>query len=188
MEPGTFLEIVHVAQRLKDTTRHCTTSGGRQESVAEHSWRISLMALLLRRQFPEADIDRVVAMCLIHDLGECFTGDIPVFRKTDRHRDREERLLRNWVEALPEEVGGELAALYDEMQAQQTPEARLYKALDKLEAVIQHNESPLSSWEPHEYALNQTYAFDAAAFSPWLTKLREAILEETLEKIRAEGT
>ena len=69
-----YLEILHVAERLKDTPRHCTTSKRRTESVAEHSWRVSLMAMLLRREFPGLDIDRVTDMCLIHDLGECFTG------------------------------------------------------------------------------------------------------------------
>ncbi len=187
MEPRTYLEILHVAERLKDTPRHCTTTKGRIESVAEHSWRVSLMAMLLRREFPRLDIDRVVCMCLIHDLGECFTGDIPTFRKTDADREREDTLLADWVASLPAEVSADLSALYREMDAQQTEEARLYKALDKLEAVIQHNESPLSTWAEHEYDLNRRYAFDAAAFSPWLTELRGEILRDTEEKILTEG-
>ena len=64
-------------------TRHCYTSSGRRESVAEHSWRISLMAMLLTKEFPEADMDKVIRMCLIHDMGEAFTGDIPTFEKTN---------------------------------------------------------------------------------------------------------
>ena len=83
MNTREFLDILHVAERLKDTPRHCTTSKRRTESVAEHSWRISLMAFLLRGEFPGLDVDRVIHMCLIHDLGECFTGDIPVFLKTE---------------------------------------------------------------------------------------------------------
>ena len=165
MNPREFLEILHVAERLKDTPRHCTTSQGRRESVAEHSWRISLMALLLRDEFPSLDIDRVTDMCLIHDLGECFTGDIPAFAKTEANRVTEDTLLRRWVDSLPVEIAAHLNALYDEMDAQQTPEAKLYKALDKLEAVIQHNESPLSTWSENEYELNKTYAFDVVAFS-----------------------
>ena len=183
MEAREFLEILHVSQRLKDTTRHCTTAKGRPESVAEHSWRLSLMALLLRDEFPDLDTDKVVAMCLIHDLGECFTGDIPSFDKTDADAETEDRLLREWAASLPPEVSARLGALYDEMDALATPEAKLYKALDKMEAVVQHNEAPLGTWEPHEYELNKTYAFDAAAFSPWLTSLREEILRDTLEKI-----
>lgn len=182
MNPREFLDILHVAERLKDTPRHCTTSKGRTESVAEHSWRISLMALLLRREFPGCDMDKVVAMCLIHDLGECFTGDIPTFAKTDADRETEDSLLYRWVSSLPPEVSADLSALYDEMDAQITPEAKIYKALDKLEALIQHNESPLGTWSENEYELNKTYAFDAVAFSGWLTELRQEILADTLEK------
>ena len=183
-----FLDILHVAERLKDTPRHCTTSKGRVESVAEHSWRIALMAMLLRDEFPELDMDRVTRMCLIHDLGECFTGDIPTFNKTKADEEREISLLREWVASLPAEVSEELAELYREMDALETPEAILYKSLDKLEAVIQHNESPISTWEAKEYELNQTYAFDTVAFSEWLTELRREMLADTLEKIANEQT
>ncbi|MBO4836571.1 MAG: HD domain-containing protein [Clostridia bacterium] len=186
MDPRVFLEILHTAERLKDTPRHCTTSKGRRESVAEHSWRITLMAFLLRDEFPEADMDRVMRMCLIHDLGECFTGDIPVFAKTGADRKKESELLDEWVQTLPETVRTEMTGLYAEMNALETPEARIYKSLDKLEAVIQHNESPIHTWEAHEYELNRTYAIDFVAFSSWLTALRQEILQDTLEKIRTE--
>jgi len=186
MDARTFLEILHVAERLKDTPRHCTTSHGRRESVAEHSWRISLMALLVKDEFPGLDAEKLMAMCLIHDLGECFTGDIPTFRKTKADREREEILLADWVDSLPEPTRSELKALYREMNAQETTEAKVYKALDKLEAVIQHNESPLSTWEAHEYELNRSYAFDTVAFSPWLTELRKEILADTEKKIETE--
>ena len=183
MNPAEFLYVIHTAEILKDTPRHCETSQGRIESVAEHSWRVSLMTLLLRREFPELDIDRVIAMSIIHDLGECFTGDIPTFVKTDSDRKTEDDLLDRWVAGLPGELSEELSSLYAELKGQQTPESRLCKALDKLEALIQHNESPLESWSENEYELNKRYAFDTVAFSEWLTELRETILAETLEKL-----
>ena len=179
------MEILHVAEKLKDTPRHCTTSQGRTESVAEHSWRVSLMAFLLRREFPDVDMDRVVDMCLIHDLGECFTGDIPTFVKTDSDRSVEDSLLDQWVSSLPEEVASDLKSLYAEMDAQETKEAKIYKAMDKLEALIQHNESPLSTWSENEYELNKTYAFNNVTFSEWLTELRQEILQDTLDKIES---
>ncbi len=182
-----FLDILHVAERLKDTIRHCTTSQGRPESVAEHSWRISLMAFLLREEFPELDMDKVTDMCLIHDLGECFTGDIPVFLKTSSDSQTEDDLLNAWVQTLPEGICARMTALYEEMNALATPEAKLYKCLDRLEALISHNESPLSTWTPHEYELNKTYAFDSVGWSEWLTALRQEILKDTLEKIEHEG-
>jgi putative hydrolase of HD superfamily len=186
MEPRKLLEILHTAERLKDATRHCETSGGRRESVAEHSWRMTLMAYLVSDEFPGADMAKVIKMCLIHDMGEAFTGDIPVFLKTAEDRAREDSLLLEWTAGLPEPFASEMIALYTEMEERRTLEARIYKAMDCLEAVIQHNESDLSTWEPHEYELQKNYAWDRVDFSDYLLKLRQAVLEDTEKKI-AEG-
>lgn len=185
MEARALLDALHIAERLKDATRHCYTSGGRHESVGEHSWRAALMAFFLRDEFPEADIDKVIRMCLIHDLGEAFTGDIPSFVKTSADEANEDRLLNDWVSSLPAPYAAEMQALYTEMAALETTEAKIYKAIDGLEAIIQHNESDLSTWIPREYELNVTYANDKVAFSPYLQALRQAIREDTLQKIAA---
>ena len=186
MEPRTLLNVLTTAERLKDTTRHCYTTKGRHESVAEHSWMLTLMTFFLRDEFPEADMDKVMRMCVIHDLGECFTGDIPTFDKTAANEQTEETLLNNWVNSLPQPYRDEMTALYAEMNARQTLEAKIYKALDNLEAVFQHNLSDLSTWIPKEYQLNQTYGADKAAFSPYLTALREELRQDTLKKIGQE--
>lgn len=146
------------------------------------------MAFLLKHEFPDADIRKVEEMCLIHDLGECFTGDIPTFIKTDTDRTVEDSLLSQWVNTLPPELSEDFSTLYEEMEAQVTPEAKIFKALDKLEALIQHNESPIDTWAENEYELNKTYAFDTVAFSAWLTDLRKEILRDTLDKIDREGS
>lgn len=185
MEPKKLLEILSVAERLKDATRHCDTSHGRRESVAEHSWRTTLMAYLVHDAFPDADLCKLMKMCLIHDLGEAFTGDIPTFEKTERDEKKEASLLAQWVASLPAPYGEEMAALYAEMDALQTTEARIYKALDNLEALIQHNESALSSWLPLEYDLQMTYGNDKVAFSPYLTALREQVRQDSKDKIAA---
>lgn len=184
MDPRKLLETLHIAERLKDATRHCYTSGGRHESVAEHSWRLALMAYLISDEFPDADMDKVIKMCLIHDIGEAFTGDIPVFMKTDGDEKKEEELLFSWVDRLPEPYSTEMNALYREMAERKTLEARIYKSLDGLEAIIQHNESDISTWEPNEYELNLEYASDRVLFSPYLTELRREIRRDTEEKIR----
>ena len=125
-------------------------------------------------------------MCVIHDLDVCFTGDIPTFLKTDHDRDIENSLLSQWVNTLPENISTRMAELYIEMSQQETLESKIYKALDKLEAVIQHNESPIDTWSQNEYELNKTYAFDVVQFSSWLTLLRKEILADTLHKIDSE--
>ena len=183
MEARELLDALRVAERLKDATRHCYTSGGRRESVAEHSWRLALMAYWLKDAFPEADMEKLLTMCLIHDLGEAFTGDIPTFVKTEADRETEDTLLDAWVATLPAPFSGQMRALYAEMNERKTLEARVFKALDGLEALIQHNESDLSTWSENEFALNLRYCDDRVGFSPALTALREAIREDTIEKI-----
>ena len=183
MEPEKLLVALHTAEKLKDTTRHCYTSKGRHESVAEHSWRIALMAFWLRDEFPQADMDKVIRMCLIHDLGEAFTGDIPTFDKTEADEQKEGALLNEWVRSLPQPFADEMQALYQEMEERKTLEARIYKALDNLEALIQHNESDISTWIPLEYDLQMTYGNDKVQFSDYLIKLRDEVRNDSKRKI-----
>ena len=183
MESRKLLDALLVAEKLKDTTRHCYTKNGRHESVAEHSWMMTLMAFFIKDEFPDVDMDKVIKMCIIHDLGEAFTGDIPAFEKTASNSETEEKLLYDWVRSLPPNYANEMIALYNEMEKRQTPEAKIYKAIDGLEALIQHNISDLSTWIPKEYELNKTYANDKVTFSDYLMKLREEIRKDTLIKL-----
>ena len=183
MKPEELLAILPVAERLKCNTRHCHTSTGRQESVAEHSWRISLMAMLLTDTFPEADMNKVIRMCLIHDLGEAFTGDIPAFDKTEGDVRKEDAAFDGWVQTLPAGQKAEISALLREMNALQTQEAKIYKALDKLEAVIQHNEADIATWLPLEYDLQLRYGAENVEFSPFFRELKQQIDAWTRQKI-----
>lgn len=184
MEARKLLEVLSVAERLKDATRHCYTSGGRRESVAEHSWRITLMAYLVSDEFPEADLTKLLKMCLIHDLGEAFTGDIPTFDKTDFDEAKEAAVLDRWVRELPQPFAEEMRTLYREMDERKTLESRIYKALDNLEALIQHNESDISTWIPLEYDLQMTYGNDKVQFSEYLRSLRDEIRNDSIAKIQ----
>lgn len=183
MEPIKLLDILHMAERLKDATRHCYTSGGRHESVAEHSWRSALMAYFLSDEFPDADMNKVILMCLVHDLGEAFTGDIPTFDKTAADEEKEAKLLNNWLSTLPQSYYTQLSELFAEMDARQTLESKIFKAIDGMEAVLQHNESDLSTWIPHEYQLNRVYCEDKVKFSEYLIAVRKLLKEETDIKI-----
>ena len=116
-------------------------------------------------------------------LLEAFTGDIPTFEKTTTNEATEEELLYSWVKSLPENYAKEMLNLYDEMAKRETVEAKVYKAIDSLEALVQHNISDLSTWIPKEYELNKTYADDKVAFSEYLKELREEIRKDTLEKL-----
>ena len=183
MQPTELLRILSVAEKLKCNTRHSYTSTGRHESVAEHSWRIALMGMLVADEFPEADMDKVIRMCLIHDLGEAFTGDIPSFEKTDQDEKKEENVLLDWVRTFPEPERSEWEALYAEMNALETTEAKIYKALDKIEAVIQHDEADLSTWLPLEYDLQLEYGKENMEFSEYMRALKAEVDQMTRAKI-----
>lgn len=182
MEIRAFLDFLSIAEKLKCNTRHSYTSSGRHESVAEHSWRLALMAYLVKDEFPAADIDKVIRMCLFHDMGEAVTGDIPAFEKTSQDEAVESTAVARLLEQLPEPCHTEVAELFREMDAQQTTEARLYKALDKLEALIQHNEADLSTWIPLEYDLQMTYGTMECSFSEYINELRNVVREDSRKK------
>lgn len=172
-----------VAERLKCSLRHSWTSSGRQESVAEHSWRLALLAALVSDEFPGIDREKLLLLCLFHDIGEAFTGDIPAFEKTAAHEAAEQSVVEAWLASLPDGIRLWLTALWREFEAQESREARLAKALDKMETLIQHNEASIDTWLPVEYELNFTYGQAQTDGDPYLSALRAAVNQVTREKI-----
>lgn len=130
-----------MAGRLKRTVRTGWTRSGikRPESVAEHSFRTAVMAMVMAEEFG-ADRDRAVRMALVHDLGEAVIGDV-VTNRWGKELDNlagklaEERTAVREVAALA--GSGEIVELFEEFEAGKTAEARLVKQLDKLEMAIQ---------------------------------------------------
>lgn len=184
MKPRTLLDFLHIAEKLKSVIRHSETSDGTPESVAAHSWRLCLFAYSVKDEIPDIDIDKVIKMCIIHDLGESLTGDIPSFNKTESDSKSEFEKTISLFNSFPAPINTEFTGLYTEMENLSTREARLYKALDKLEAVIQHNEADISSWIPLEYELNKTYGYEYVTEFPFLKALRDEMLSDTLKKIK----
>lgn len=184
MKPAELLEFLAMAEKLKCNTRHSYTSSGRHESVAEHSFRLALMAYMVSDEVPEIDTDKVIRMCLIHDLGEAITGDIPSFEKTDSDEAAEDSAVSGFVNQLPEYWKKQLGEMYSEMNELKTPEAKLYKALDKLEAVIQHNEADISTWLPLEYELQLTYGTEECSFNEYINSLRDEVRSVSERKIK----
>lgn len=185
MKPAELLEFLAMAEKLKCNTRHSYTSSGRHESVAEHSFRLALMAYMVSDEVPEIDTDKVIRMCLIHDLGEAITGDIPSFEKTDSDEAAEDSAVSGFVNQLPEYWKKQLGEMYSEMNELKTPEVKLYKALDKLEAVIQHNEADISTWLPLEYELQLTYGTEECSFNEYINSLRDEVRSVSEKKIKA---
>ena len=183
MNHRSYIEFLNKIEKLKCNTRHSWTSSGRQESVAEHSWRLAVMAMLCADEYPELDMSKVIKMCLIHDFGEAITGDIPAFLKTNQNEIDEDNAVVKLLSELPDDFRDELQSLFDEMNARKTSEAKMFKSLDNLEALISHNEADISTWLPREYEENLTYGQKNCEWSEWTKKLRDEIKIDSVAKI-----
>jgi len=184
MKPEKVIEFLKITEKLKCNTRHSWTSTGRRESVAEHSFQLMVLAWSVKDEFPDIDIEKVMKMCLFHDFGEAITGDIPSFEKTTKDEKIEEEAVFKALEILPEEQRKELITLFEEMNDLNTKEAKLYKALDKMEAVIQHNEASLETWLPLEYELQFTYGEKETQEFSYTRELKDYVNKMTEKKIK----
>jgi putative hydrolase of HD superfamily len=185
MQVRKLIEFLDILKNMKSNTRHVWVEDGRQESVADHSWRLAVMALLIADEFEGVDINKVVKMCLIHDFGEAITGDIPSFFKTESDSAKEDLAVVDMLKKLPKRLGDEFSALFLEMDERKTLEAKFFKALDGIEACITHNESPLDTWLELEYTENLVYGTENAAFSEYLKELREEVRLDSVRKIES---
>ena len=151
------LDFIRTIEGIKSVTRTAWTGTGRQESTAEHSFRLALLALTLLDEFPELDARKVLSMCLIHDLGELYTGDIPAIFNTDPQQksDQEYEDICRIFHKLPEPMRSEFLSLWKEYNSNSSPEAHLVKALDKAETILQHNQG--QNPPDFNYAFNLTY-------------------------------
>jgi putative hydrolase of HD superfamily len=183
-----FLEFLRGAEQLKNTLRSGYTSAGRRESVAEHTWRLCLMALVFERHFPEVDVARLLKICIVHDLGEAIHGDIPAPAQAEAlpKAGQERHDLLQLLAPLPDSLRGELVALWDEYEGASTPEARLAKALDKLETILQHTQG--SNPADFDYRFNLDYGRRYTSDDPIIAAIRDVLDEETERRAReAEG-
>src|SRR5690606_27580608 len=135
------LEVIKLGEKLKKEMRHSWLSNGRQESVAEHTWRVALMAMLIEPYLQQkADTSRLLKMIVIHDLVEAEAGDIPAFDTMDNETAKQQKALyeRKAIEKIRDMLGNalgeELFNLWFEFENKNTYEAKVANALDKLEA------------------------------------------------------
>jgi putative hydrolases of HD superfamily len=182
------LEFLRASERLKATHRSAYTSEGQQESVAEHTWRLCLMALVLAPEFPAVDFAKLVKICLVHDLGEAIGGDVPAPEQARRGEagvatgkgDDERRDLMALLEPLPTAIKTEIAALWDEYEAAQSAGAKLAKALDKLETIMQHTQG--KNPPAFDYRFNLAYGREHTADPPLIAAIRAILDAETEQR------
>ena len=176
------LDFLRAAEALKTQTRSGYTSTGRAESVADHTWRLCLMAVVLADRFAGINFTRLIRICVVHDLGEAIGGDVPaVHQRADAPKsDRERADLLTLLAPLPPKLRDELTGLWDEYETAATPEAKLAKALDKLETILQHTQG--ANPPGFDYRFNLDYGRRYTAEPPLIAELRAAIDHDTLRR------
>jgi putative hydrolase of HD superfamily len=176
------LAFLRAAESLKYMTRTSWTSDGGQETVAAHSWRLCLMALVLAPHFPGIDVGKLLRICLVHDLGEAISGDISAALQAalPNKAEQERADLVQLIQPLPDAVRADLVALWDEYDAAATPEAKLAKGLDKLETILQHNQGVMPAG--FDFLFNLEYGATYTRDHPVLVALRHIMDAETQQR------
>ena len=179
-----ILTFLRRAESLKEMTRVAWTSGGQQETVAAHTWRMSLMALVFARHMPGLDLGRLLAICLVHDLGEAIHGDVsaPLQAGLPDKAAQERRDLLDLTASLPEADREAIVALWDEYEAAETLEARVAKGIDKLETILQHNQGAMP--EGFDFRFNLGYGARYTGDEPVLRAIRAVLDGETEQRAR----
>lgn len=152
-----LLNFLHLAEKLKCTLRHDWTSTGRRESVAEHSWRLALMVMLIAPRLNEPiNVESALKMAIAHDIAEAITGDIPYFEAPPGStakavkKDNERRAMAQINQFFKDVGGSELTELWEEYENGKTNEALFVKSLDKLESQLQQLEAGSKTWSEEE--------------------------------------
>ncbi|UWR23987.1 HD family hydrolase [Sulfitobacter sp. S190] len=138
------------ADKLKTIVRATElTDNSRYENSAEHSWHLTLYALVLADQAgPDVDINRVLRMLILHDLVEIDAGDNPIFGDYDATAmaAQEKAAADRIFGLLPDDLHQSLRPIWEEFEAAQTPTAQFAKSLDRFQPPMQNLASGGGSW------------------------------------------
>jgi putative hydrolase of HD superfamily len=176
-------------EKLKSALRYGSTTGGRKESAAEHSWRVALMTFIIADELGlDIDVCRAMKMAVVHDIAEAITGDIDfvtisdgnVTKDAKRHAER--AAIAELRDLLSGSVGEELHALWTEYENGTTDVARYVKAIDRLETLTQLVESGHLTYDRPELIPN--YADMAVAAFPALSGMLKSVKMRLREEFR----
>ena len=186
IDPGRLnrvLAFLQAAEQLKDTLRSGRTAKGRPESTAEHTWRLCLMVMLFEREMAGCDLLRLLKLCIVHDLGEAISGDVPAVEQR-AHLDRAARERADLVSLcapLPADLRNALMELWDDYAVARSPEAVLAKGFDKLETMLQHLAG--QNAPGFDYAFNLAYGRKQTDAHSLLSQIRERVDQQTRERL-----
>ena len=181
------VDFITEIEKLKSVTRFNRTLDGRFENSAEHSWQGAIAAMVLQDYYPERlNMEKVMSMLLIHDLGEIYAGDTWVFddeKKLHSH-DRELESIEKTMSILPEEKYLNMKNSWLEFEKGQSAEARYARVIDALVPLINHLEVSELNYNPDN--ISSDMVLEKKKFikgeSEELWKLTEELVQESVEK------
>lgn len=156
------IEFIYALEKMKSVYRRThLLHADRFENDAEHSFHIAAMAFILKEYAPEGvNMERVVFMLLFHDVVEIEAGDTFAYdtENNKTKREREVRAAEHLYGMLPEEQGEELRVLWEEFEAQETPESHFALAMDRIEPILLNAAGGGGTWISHEIKQKDVYA------------------------------
>ncbi|MGZ4683076.1 MAG: HD domain-containing protein [Acidimicrobiales bacterium] len=187
------LAFVLEADRLKQVERRGTLAdGSRRERTAEHSWHLSLMAMVLAEHAAEpVDRLRALELVIVHDIVEIDAGDTFVYDeagqgdKAERERAAADRLFG----LLPDDQAERFRALWDEFEARETVEARFAASLDRLSPLMLNHSAEGAVWKEHGITGDQVRARNQqiAAGAPELWQAARWLIADAVDRGYLDG-
>ena len=155
---------------------------GRKENDAEHAWHMAVMAYLLRKYSnEEIDIAHVMIMCLLHDVVEIDAGDTYAYdtKNLTTQKEREDKAKERIFSILPDDQKEEFVAIFDEFEANVTPEAHFAHSMDNFQPLILNNSNGGSDWQEHGVNASQVYVRQGTTLpgSSYLYQITDEILK-----------
>ena len=181
------VDFIKEIEKLKSVTRFNRTLDGRFENSAEHSWQGAIAAMVFQDYYPEKlNMEKVISMLLIHDLGEIYAGDTWVFddKKKVHSHDRELESIKKTMSILPEEKYLNMKESWLEFEKGQSAEARYARVIDALVPLINHLEVSECNYNPDN--ISSDMVLEKKKFikseSEELWKLTEELVKKSVEK------
>ena len=181
------VDFIKEIEKLKSVTRFNRTLDGRFENSAEHSWQGAIASIVLQDYYPEKlNMEKVISMLLIHDLGEIYAGDTWVFddKKKVHSHDRELESIKKTMSILPEEKYLNMKESWLEFEKGQSAEARYARVIDALVPLINHLEVSECNYNPEN--ISSDMVLEKKKFikseSEELWKLTEELVKKSVEK------
>lgn len=163
------------------------TNHGRRENDAEHAWHMAVMAYILQEYSKEpVDLLRVILLCLTHDLVEIEAGDTYAYDKEGlaTQKEREEKAKEDLFSMLPDDQAQMFKGLFEEFEAQETPEAKFARAMDNFQPLLLNHSNDGGDWVSHQVHASDVYRRQSQTKpgSPTLYAVTDEILQEHIAK------